>query len=82
MVYCFICLFKSSLILIIPAMRVQGPIKFLKYPSLTMLSLASHHEGVWRGIAPSIFTLAQNGVEWSAAHLDHLISGERTLGTY
>jgi hypothetical protein len=54
-------------------MRVQGPIKFLKYPSLTMLSVAAHHEVIWGGIAPSIFTLAQNGVERSASHLDHYL---------
>jgi len=36
-----------------------------------MLSSAAHHEGVCGGIAPSIFTLAQNGVELSASHLDH-----------
>jgi len=47
-----------------------------------MLSSAAHNEGVWGGVAPNIFTLAQNGDEWLASHLDHFISSERTLGTY
>ena len=59
----------------------MGPKKFLKYPFLTTLNSAAHHEVVWGGIAPSIFILAQNGGEWLASHLGHFISSERTLGT-
>lgn len=60
----------------------KGPIMFLKQLSLTMLSSVAHNEGVWGGVAPNIFTLAQNGDEWLASHLDHFICSERTLGTY